>query len=126
MGHHYVPRKLLRGFAIPGEPKMIWMYDKKASAFKKVSIASAAQEPKFYHDHVEKSLADSIEGPANPLMDKLVRREFLTIEERHQLSLYIALTFTRGPRYAPFGATRRRLNFFWGHSLVGNRSTGTW
>lgn len=24
------------------------------------------------------------------------------------------------------GATRRRLNFFWGHFLVGSRSTGTW
>lgn len=99
MGHHYVPQKLLQGFEIPGEPGLVWMFDKKQSSFKKVSIVSAAQEPKFYRDQVERDLANSVEGPANPAMDKLARRELLTIEEREQLSLYIVLMFTRGPRY---------------------------
>ena len=28
MGHHFVPQRYLRHFAVPGEPGMIWMYDK--------------------------------------------------------------------------------------------------
>lgn len=99
MGHHYVPQKLLRHFAVPGQPKMIWMYDKKSCASKRISIKSAAQEPEFYREDVEKNLASTIESPANLVMDKLLRKDLLTDAERETLSVYIAIMITRGPRY---------------------------
>ena len=98
MGHHYVPRKLLRNFAVLGEPKFIIMYDKQQACFRRVSIKRAAQEPEFYDVEVEKMLAEAIESPANPIIEKLIQGKGLTDSERTQLSIYIAIMLRRVPR----------------------------
>ena len=48
MGHHYVPQRYLRHFAVPGEPGMIWMYDKTSGKVRKLAIKTMAQSPGFY------------------------------------------------------------------------------
>lgn len=106
MGHHFVPQRLLRNFAVPGEPNVVFMYDKKEICFRKVSIKRAAQEPKFYPDEVEADLARTVESPTNPIIAKLLRKEILTSDERAQLSVYVAVMITRVPRYRRKSAGR--------------------
>jgi len=57
-----------------------------------------AQQPEFYSDDVEHALADEVERPGNAAIDKLLGQEQLDNAERTQLSLYMVIMATRGPR----------------------------
>ena len=71
MGHHFVPQRYLRHFAVPGEPGMIWMYDKTSGKARKLAIKTVAQSPGFYSDADEVALAQRIEGPAEAPLNRL-------------------------------------------------------
>lgn len=96
MGHHYVPQKYLRGFAGVDSDK-VWVYDKKGRRFFEAAISKIAQESAFYEDDVDIELNVAVESPANPAIDKLRRREAITVEERVRLALYIAVMLMRVP-----------------------------
>ena len=98
MGKHYVPQAHLRRFQIEDSPGLVWMYDKKTRKFAQASISKVAQEPNFYSQDVERALADVVERPGNICIDKLFRRERLGNAERTQLSFYMLIMATRGPR----------------------------
>lgn len=98
MGSHYLPQKYLSGFEVDGRPGMIWMYDKKTRSSVCASIEKVAQERGYYSPEDEKLLAQQIEAPANPVLEKLRRREQISLEERHIFSRYIATFLTRVPR----------------------------
>jgi len=98
MGHHYVPRKYLRGFAEPGNPDKIWMYDKKLCKFTNPAIKSIAQEAGFYSAEVERQLNELVEKPANRVLDKLRKKESIDDKGRIHLSIYIATLFKRVPK----------------------------
>jgi hypothetical protein len=98
MGKHYVPQSHLRRFQIEHKPGMIWMYDKLENTFKELPIKIVAQDRDFYPDDVEAELAQNIEGPGNAIIDKILRKEWLTDEERVHFSVYLMTMVSRGPR----------------------------
>jgi Protein of unknown function (DUF4238) len=97
MGHHYVPQKYLSYFANPAAPEMVWLYDKRGEAPRLAAIDKVAQSHEFYTVEQEEKLAAIVEGPANPVIEKLVNGLSLTYKERKQLSLYIAVMLRRVP-----------------------------
>ena len=99
MGHHYVPRKYLKGFAELGNTDAIWMYDKKLRKFTNPGINSVAQEAGFYSDDVEQQLNDLVEKPANQVLDKLRNQERINDTERIHLGVYIATMLKRVPKH---------------------------
>jgi len=98
MGHHYVPRKYLVGFAEPGNPDAIWMYDKKLCKFTNPNIKSIAQESGFYSAADELELNKLVERPANLVLDKLRNEKRTNEKERADLAIYIATMFKRVPK----------------------------
>ena len=100
MGHHYVPRKYLRGFCEPGNDKMLWQFDKDRDAFNRVSLVSAANERDFYPPDVEKNLADHIESPANAVIDKLRCGQAINDDEATALAVYVATMLNASPATA--------------------------
>jgi hypothetical protein len=98
MGKHYVPQAHLRRFQVDDNPGFVWMYDKKTGSFIQASISKVAQEADFYSQDVETALAEVVELPGNICIEKLLRRERLDNAERTQLSLYMTIMATRGPR----------------------------
>ncbi len=100
MGDHYVPQAYLRGFTDPQSVNMIWVYDKLQRKFfpNATNIINVAQENGFYGPEIENALSSDIENPANPVLEKLRRREAITDSERYSLSVYIAVMLSRVPR----------------------------
>jgi len=102
MGHHYVPQRYLQNFQ--SRTGLVWQHDKQTGEIREVAIKQAAQSKGYYADDIEKLLADAVEGPANPVMEKLLKKEPLTPDERHQMALYIGAMLLRGP------ASRRKMS----------------
>ena len=98
MGDHYVPQAYLRGFTDPQSVEMIWVYDKVQKTFFRTNVRNVAQENNFYGPEIEIVLNSDIENPANPVLEKLRRREAITADERYSLSTYIAVMLSRVPR----------------------------
>jgi hypothetical protein len=98
MGHHFVPQAHLRRFECPERRGFVWMYDKVQRTFLQVAIKYAAQSREYYDSEVEEGLADTIEGPANSAIAKMLRHELLDNKERTHVSLYLLTMATRGPR----------------------------
>jgi hypothetical protein len=97
MGYHYVPQKYLSRFAEPTGPGVIWLYDKQGGSPRDVGIARVAQSRGFYTAEDESKLASIVEGPANPILDKLIAHESLSDRDRAQISLYVAVMLRRVP-----------------------------
>ena len=70
MGKHWVPRRLLRGFATDKAQEYVVQYEKGDVHPKKVPIAVAAQSKDAFSEEVESIMA-SVEGMANPFLDCL-------------------------------------------------------
>jgi hypothetical protein len=98
MGDHYVPQAYLRGFTEPQSVEMIWVYDKVQKTFFRTNVKNVAQEKNFYGPEIELALNSDIENPANPVLEKLRRREAINDNERYSLSAYIAVMLSRVPR----------------------------
>jgi hypothetical protein len=97
MGSHYIPQKYLRGFA-GADPDQVRAYDKKKRNFFEAAISKVAQERAFYEVNIEVELNVAVESPANPVIDKLRRRETINSEERAKLALYMAVMLMRVPK----------------------------
>ena len=123
MGQHFLPREFLRHFACPGEPDLIWAYDKKRGKFKKLPIKNVAQAKDFYSAADERMLSHDVEGPAQEPLNRLRRGDQLTPEQREAVSVYLASLVFRSPR-----TKRTRLGFLEndlrGVVLAGARSLG--
>ena len=95
MGHHYVPRFYLRGFAIA---EAIWAYDTVAERRFPTQVKSIANETGMYSDELEDYLATKVEEPTKPAITKLRTRDRLTPEDRLALAKYILILWKRVPR----------------------------
>ena len=73
------------------------MFDKDSGHNCQASITKVAQEAGFYEPEIEVELNETVEKPANPVIDKLLRREFPTPEGKLSLALYIAVMLKRVP-----------------------------
>lgn len=99
MGHHFIPQAYLRSFADPNYPKSIWVYDKHGSVPRLASIQKVAQSKQYFDPEVECTLASEVEGPANPIMDKLRRQIPIGPIERAGIAAYIAVMMMRVPHH---------------------------
>ncbi|MFT3882745.1 MAG: DUF4238 domain-containing protein [Gemmatales bacterium] len=98
MGKHYVPQRHLRRFSVDGRPDLIWQYDKVTRQFKDLPIAKVAQAASYYDDDVELAITKEVEVPGGDAIDKLLRKGWLTDRERMEMSLYLMIMTSRGPR----------------------------
>ena len=98
MGDHYVPQAYIRGFTDPQSIDRVWTYDKVQKKFFPSNVKNVAQEKDYYGPEIESALHADIENPANPVLEKLRRREPITDTERYYLSAYIVVMLSRGPR----------------------------
>jgi hypothetical protein len=99
MGHHYVPRKYLRGWCEPKNDKMLWQYDKERNDFDYVSLKSAANEKDYYPPDVEQKLADLIEAPGNVAIGKLRLGQSIDDSDAMALAVYMGTMLKRVPRH---------------------------
>jgi hypothetical protein len=102
MGHHFVPQRYLRNFEDPDHPGYIWVHDRHGGAGQPANIAKVAQSRDFYSRSTETILAETVERPANLVIQKLTTRQPVTTSERVQLAYYVAVMMKRIP------ALRRR------------------
>jgi hypothetical protein len=98
MGHHWIPQRYLRNFSCPGQPEFVWLHDKRQSG-RRAAIGRVEQQRKFYDPDVEIILANDVEVPTNPVIEKLMRAENLNPIERFQLTLYIGTMLLRVPAH---------------------------
>jgi len=106
MGHHYIPREYLRGFADPLSPEALWQFDKKHGTFSSspAAISKIAQQRSFYDDETEVKLNELVEIPGNRVLRKLRSGDLnLTDEDRINLSVYIATMMKRVPHHRDKG-----------------------
>lgn len=99
MGDHYVPQYYLQGFSVAPESDLIWAYRKGTREVFKTAIHNVAQENNFYPKEMEKYLADEVEGPANPVIQKIRALQPLTAEDKMVLSKYMNVLWKRVPQH---------------------------
>jgi Protein of unknown function (DUF4238) len=97
MGKHSVPQQYLKGFGVPDEPGMIWMYNKAVRQFSKIPIKVAVQEADYFDPETEKELSESVEGPAHVVLARLRRREPISTDDRLHFAVYVATMIMRVP-----------------------------
>jgi len=97
MGSHYIPQYYLEGFCESSTPRIITRYEKGSPNKLTTQISSVAQESGFYSDAVEKFLAEEIEGPANPVLNKIRQRNSISITDKYVLSAYMITMLKRVP-----------------------------
>ncbi|MFC1836167.1 DUF4238 domain-containing protein [Thermodesulfobacteriota bacterium] len=97
MGHHYTPQYYLRGFEDPGTDQ-IWMYDKQGKVeVQRLPILRVAQQKEFYTKPMECYLAQEIEQPANPVLEKIRRSETIAKDDKVALANYLTTMIKRVP-----------------------------
>jgi hypothetical protein len=97
VGQHTVPQRHLERFQDPDRPGFIWQHDRRGGKPKQVSIEKAVQQKGFYGDDMERFLADSIELPANNVIEKLIAGSGIDEEERRRLAAYAGTMLLRVP-----------------------------
>jgi Protein of unknown function (DUF4238) len=99
MGHHFVPQRYLRNFEDPDHRGYVWVHDRHGGEGQLANIAKVAQSRNFYSQSTEIILAETVEQPANLVIQKLTTRQPVTDGERLQLAYYIAVMMKRIPAH---------------------------
>jgi hypothetical protein len=99
MGHHFVPQRYLRNFEGPDHPGYVWVHDRRGGEAQLANIAKVAQSRDFYSQSTETILAETVERPANLVIQKLTTRQPITASERIQLAYYVAVMMKRIPAH---------------------------
>ncbi len=105
MGDHYLPQYYLKGFS-ENDGKRIWVYDKEENRNYPTQVKSTANETGFYRPDVEEYLANTIENPANLVLDKIRSRGRITKEDKEILSNYMVAMLKRVPQSRELLKTR--------------------
>lgn len=98
MGTHYIPQHYLKGFTDPNAPSLVWAYERGKHKPFRVSVTNIAHETGYYPDDVEEYLANTIEWPAQPVIDKIRRQEMITRQDKALLAAYMVVMLKRVPR----------------------------
>lgn len=96
MGDHYVPRYYLKGFS-QNDGKTIYVYDKTDRRCFVTQVKSIANETDFYSPEVEEYLANTIETPANRILNKIREKVAISVIDKQILSAYIICMMKRVP-----------------------------
>jgi Protein of unknown function (DUF4238) len=94
MGHHYLPRFYLRGFA---DANTVWVHDRQERRSFPSQPKSIANENKLYSDDLEQHLANAIEEPAKSAIEALRMRQPLDGQQREALAHYVVALWKRVP-----------------------------
>jgi hypothetical protein len=98
MGDHYIPQYYLRGFLIAPR-EHLWCYDKLNNGNKFPStIKNIAHENRFYSHEIEKYLANTIEGPANLVLQQIRERHQINDDDKNILAKYMTVMYKRVPQ----------------------------
>jgi hypothetical protein len=109
MGHHTVPQRYLVNFQDPERPGFIWLHDKRGGDPRCAPITKALQQPGFYSEDMEKTLAREVELPANRVIDVVLKAkldgstirgaESISHNQRLALAVYVGAMMRRGPSH---------------------------
>ena len=94
MGHHYVPQFYLRGFSVNNT---IWVHDRVEKRTFGSQPKTVANETNMYTEEIEQHLANAVEDPAKPAIEKIRERKRLTEDERQALANYVIALWKRVP-----------------------------
>ena len=95
MGHHYLPRRLLKNFS---SGDLIWMFDKAGLQQPKLlPVAKVAQEPGMYTKKIEDRLNNEIEQPFNRILEEIDRGRRILAEDREVIAKYVVTSIRRVP-----------------------------
>jgi Protein of unknown function (DUF4238) len=97
MGYHYLPQCYLRGFASPVDD-MVWTYEKGGPIKFKSDVKKTGHETDYYSLEIESYLANKIENPANPVIEKIRRKEELKKPDKKKLAKYMVVMLKRVPQ----------------------------
>jgi len=102
VGYHYLPQYYLKGFVT--SDNCLWSYEKGTGNKYCGNTERMANITNLYSPRMESYLANKIEGPANPVLDKIRRREQVTEEDKVVFAKYMSVMWKRVP------AVRNQLN----------------
>lgn len=94
MGHHYVPRRYLSGFAVN---ERLAIFKKDTGQVFRGQPATIANERELYGEKLENHLSKAIEAPSHEVFDKIAARAPLTSRDREILANYIVTAWKRVP-----------------------------
>jgi len=97
MGYHYVPQYYLKGFS-ESNGDLLWVYEKGAGHKFNTHIKNIGNIAKFYSPEVEQYLANTIEGPANNILDVIRNRHKISEDDKKIFGEYMAVMWKRVPR----------------------------
>jgi len=104
--HHILPRKYQAGFA--GPDGRVWVFDRRRGSIACENPENVAVEKHFYRSDtanapdptsMESFLANHIEGPFWPVLERLERQEIPTSDDRLRISMFAAFLLTRTPTF---------------------------
>lgn len=95
MGDHYVPRFYLKGFT---NGEHLWVHDCLKEKSFKSTPKSVANENEMYGGELEQQLANQVEAPAIPAIEKIRAGEPLNTQDREALARYIINLWKRVPK----------------------------
>lgn len=106
--HHYLPKSYLYGFT--NDNGMIWVCNKSTGVIKELSPKVFGGENHFYSIKMEDGRVDvsveneliEVDGRFMDMLRKLQEYKQLTVEDRADLSLILALFMTRVPHFKKF------------------------
>lgn len=101
--HHYVPQFFLKGFSMDNEN--LWLFDKVSKEFRFHSIRNIASENKFYSYKVNnkeenlENVFSQIEGLAKSILNKIIKKEQISEQEKADFAMFIAVSKVRVPDF---------------------------
>lgn len=101
--HHYIPQFFLKYFS--EDQKNLWLFDRVKKEYRLQGTRKIASENKFYTYTVkgkEENLEDlfgTIEGQAKPILEKLFEKKDITMQEKADLSMFLAALRVRIPDF---------------------------
>lgn len=99
--HHYIPRVYLKNFTNSNDK--VWVYDKKLKTLKELSTKDTTLEKELYtitdadgnKNYSLEEFFGKIETTTSPIINKIINKQVISLEEKTQLSLFIALLDNR-------------------------------
>lgn len=99
--HHYIPRVYLKNFT--NSNGKVWVYDKELNTLKELSTKDTTLEKELYtitdadgnKDYSLEEFFGKIETTASPIINKIINKQVISLEEKTQLSLFVALLDNR-------------------------------
>lgn len=101
--HHYIPQFFLKYFS--QDQANLWVFDKVKKEYRYQDTRKIASENMFYTYTVKgkeenlESLFGMIEGLAKPILDKIIQKTEITMQEKADFSMFLAALRVRIPDF---------------------------